>query len=189
MQAPSQLPSLPRLILHSILALPVLLPRVCHGQHEDASAAKQGTCGHALVLAGWGWSLREAGSGAGSVDLISVAQAYHWLDHAHFAHSARQVLRAGGVVAAWCYGLPRHGPLLPAPLLPSPCCTPPTAPPLGLVSLLEMVSPLQIVPSPAGVLRRGAALSLALAPPEPIADGPHLLPLLVRAGSQRSSMR
>lgn len=42
---------------------------------------------------------------AGSVDLITVAQALHWLDLQRFYAEARRVLRPGGVLAAWCYGL------------------------------------------------------------------------------------
>ena len=47
---------------------------------------------------------------ANSVDLITVAQAYHWLDHARFAAAADRVLRAGGLLAVWCYGLCRVSP-------------------------------------------------------------------------------
>ena len=41
----------------------------------------------------------------GSVDLITVAQALHWFDFDAFFAEARRVLRPGGVLAAWCYGL------------------------------------------------------------------------------------
>jgi SAM-dependent methyltransferase len=42
-----------------------------------------------------------------SVDLVTVAQALHWLDpHAFYAEAAR-VLIPGGVLAAWSYGSPR----------------------------------------------------------------------------------
>jgi SAM-dependent methyltransferase len=41
----------------------------------------------------------------GSVDLIAVAQALHWFDLARFYAEARRVLKPGGVIAAWCYGL------------------------------------------------------------------------------------
>ena len=40
-----------------------------------------------------------------SVDLVVVAQALHWLDLDRFYAEARRVVRPGGVVAAWCYGL------------------------------------------------------------------------------------
>ena len=42
-----------------------------------------------------------------SVDMIVVAQALHWLDLDGFYAEARRVLVPGGVLAAWCYGLPR----------------------------------------------------------------------------------
>lgn len=38
-----------------------------------------------------------------SVDLVTVAQAYHWFDHARFIAEATRVLRRGGVVAIWAY--------------------------------------------------------------------------------------
>lgn len=41
----------------------------------------------------------------GSVDLITVAQAIHWFDFDKFYSEARRVLRKGGVIAAWAYGL------------------------------------------------------------------------------------
>ena len=40
-----------------------------------------------------------------SADLVTVAQAYHWFDAPRFCAEARRVLRPGGVVAVWSYGL------------------------------------------------------------------------------------
>jgi ubiquinone/menaquinone biosynthesis C-methylase UbiE len=42
-----------------------------------------------------------------SVDLVTAAQAFHWFDPMRFAAEATRVLRPGGVVAVWCYGLSR----------------------------------------------------------------------------------
>ncbi|MQM02483.1 hypothetical protein Taro_035248 [Colocasia esculenta] len=43
-----------------------------------------------------------------SVDLVTVAQAIHWFDLPSFYGVARHALRRpGGVLAAWCYTLPR----------------------------------------------------------------------------------
>lgn len=39
-----------------------------------------------------------------SADLVTVAQAYHWFNHARFCAEATRVLRPGGVIAIWCYG-------------------------------------------------------------------------------------
>ncbi|MEN6538150.1 MAG: class I SAM-dependent methyltransferase [Mizugakiibacter sp.] len=39
----------------------------------------------------------------GSVDLVNVAQALHWFDHARFYAEVQRVLKPGGVVAATAY--------------------------------------------------------------------------------------
>jgi SAM-dependent methyltransferase len=44
------------------------------------------------------------GADAGSADLVTASQAFHWFDHAKFFEEARRVLRPGGVLAVWCYG-------------------------------------------------------------------------------------
>ena len=38
-----------------------------------------------------------------SVDLVTVAQAYHWFDQERFCAEARRVLRPDGLVAVWSY--------------------------------------------------------------------------------------
>jgi SAM-dependent methyltransferase len=43
----------------------------------------------------------------GSVDLVTVAQALHWLNLDAFYANVRRVARPHGVIAAWCYTLPR----------------------------------------------------------------------------------
>lgn len=45
-----------------------------------------------------------------SVDLITVAQAFHWFRQDEFFAEAKRVLKPGGVVAFWCYGLARITP-------------------------------------------------------------------------------
>lgn len=40
-----------------------------------------------------------------SVDLITVAQALHWFDLNRFYAEARRVLKPGGVLAVWTYGI------------------------------------------------------------------------------------
>lgn len=40
---------------------------------------------------------------SGSVDLVTVAQALHWLDLSSFYEEVRRVARPGGVIAAWSY--------------------------------------------------------------------------------------
>ena len=66
----------------------------------DAHAARQ-TPDHDVVLAvepAEVCSLPDA-----SVDLVAVGQALHWFDRERFFAECERVLRAGGVLAAWCY--------------------------------------------------------------------------------------
>lgn len=45
----------------------------------------------------------ESGLPPASVDLVTIAQALHWLEHPAFWREVHRVLRPGGVVAAWGY--------------------------------------------------------------------------------------
>ncbi|MEO8432733.1 MAG: class I SAM-dependent methyltransferase [Acidobacteriota bacterium] len=49
----------------------------------------------------------DSGLPAGSVDLVTVAQALHWFDRLRFWEEARRVLRPRGVIAVWAYDLLR----------------------------------------------------------------------------------
>jgi SAM-dependent methyltransferase len=46
-----------------------------------------------------------SGLPSSAVDLVTVAQAVHWLDRDAFYREARRVLVPGGVIAVWCYAL------------------------------------------------------------------------------------
>ena len=50
---------------------------------------------------------QRSGLQGGSVDLVAVAQALHWFADESFYAEVRRVLRPGGVLAAWGYGLTR----------------------------------------------------------------------------------
>lgn len=47
----------------------------------------------------------DSGLVSGSIDLVTVAQALHWFDLARFYAEVKRVLKPGGVVAAWSYGV------------------------------------------------------------------------------------
>jgi SAM-dependent methyltransferase len=48
-------------------------------------------------------SAEDCQLGDHSANLVTVAQAYHWFDHARFCQEARRVLASDGVVALWSY--------------------------------------------------------------------------------------
>lgn len=48
----------------------------------------------------------ESGIADQSVDLVTVAQAIHWFDHASFYREVKRVLKPDGAIAIWCYGDP-----------------------------------------------------------------------------------
>ena len=50
---------------------------------------------------------QESGLADASVDLVTVAQALHWIDLPKFYEEVGRVLVADGVLAVWCYGLQR----------------------------------------------------------------------------------
>ncbi len=52
----------------------------------------------------------EAPLGERAVDLVTIAQALHWLDTRRFFGEAARVLRPGGLFAAWGYGNPTVSP-------------------------------------------------------------------------------
>lgn len=49
----------------------------------------------------------ESGLPDASVDLVTVAQALHWFDLPRFYAEVHRVLRPGGVLAVWAYGINR----------------------------------------------------------------------------------
>ena len=53
---------------------------------------------------------RASGLSGGSAALVTVAQAYHWFDHAAFGTEVQRVLQPAGVLAVWCYQLLRITP-------------------------------------------------------------------------------
>ena len=49
---------------------------------------------------------------SGCADLVAVAQAAHWLDFDRFYKETQRVLRPGGVLALWTYGLFKTDPVI-----------------------------------------------------------------------------
>lgn len=75
----------------------------------DASAAQ---LAHAARHAGVDYCVARAEDSAlatGSVGLVTVAQALHWLDLTAFYAEVRRVLAPGGALAVWSYGDPVLG--------------------------------------------------------------------------------
>lgn len=57
---------------------------------------------------------RDSGLEDGAADLVTAAQALHWFDLDAFWAEARRVLRPRGLIAVWCYSLPRVDPRIDA---------------------------------------------------------------------------
>ena len=55
-------------------------------------------------------SAESSGLPDASVDLVAVAQAFHWFDFDRFFAEVRRVLAPGGAVALWSYNLARVSP-------------------------------------------------------------------------------
>jgi len=93
------------------IALAAHFTRV-HASDPSAAQIAQATahpCVHYAVEPAEASTLR-----AGSVDLVSVAQAFHWFDHPRFFAEVRRVARPGAVVAAYGYERCRVSPAVDA---------------------------------------------------------------------------
>ena len=73
--------------------------------HAFDASAEQISNGHAPANVVFGVSAAESTPlSSGEVDLVTVAQALHWLDHPRFFAEVKRILRPGGVLVAWGYG-------------------------------------------------------------------------------------
>jgi SAM-dependent methyltransferase len=81
-----------------------------HFDHVVATDASAAQLGHAARHPRVEYRVAAAdasGLAAGSVDLVTVAQALHWFDIEGFFAETRRVLVPGGVLGVWCYGDPK----------------------------------------------------------------------------------
>jgi SAM-dependent methyltransferase len=86
-----------------------LAERFAHVTATDASAAQLAQAPrHPGVTYRVGLA-QESGLPDASVDLVTVAQALHWLDLSGFYQEVGRVLVADGILAVWCYGLQQLG--------------------------------------------------------------------------------
>lgn len=82
-----------------------LAPLFRHVIATDASAAQLEKAEPAANIEYRVAPAEQSGLEDSSVDLITVAQALHWFDGERFYAEAERVLKPGGVLAVWCYGL------------------------------------------------------------------------------------
>ena len=54
----------------------------------------------------------DSGLDPHSIDLLTVAQAFHWFDFEKFHREAKRILKPGGIVAVWTYTLARTEPAI-----------------------------------------------------------------------------
>jgi SAM-dependent methyltransferase len=84
-----------------------------HFPEVIATDSSEAQLRHAAPAAGVTYAATAAESAAlraGSVDLVTVAQALHWFDLSRFYTEVDRVLSEGGVIAVWTYGLLSIGP-------------------------------------------------------------------------------
>ena len=82
-----------------------LIPHFAHVFATDISRSQLASAPGAMNLSRLVCSGERSALPAASVDLITVAQALHWLDLELFYAEVRRVLRPDGVLAAWSYDL------------------------------------------------------------------------------------
>jgi SAM-dependent methyltransferase len=58
----------------------------------------------------WVEKAEHSSLASNSADLLTIANALHWFDFDVFYEEARRVLKPGGVIAAWAYGVPTISP-------------------------------------------------------------------------------
>lgn len=73
----------------------------------EPSAAQRASAARADNVEYREGSAEMTGAGDASADLMTVAQAFHWFRPEPFYAEVRRVVRPGGCLALWCYGLPR----------------------------------------------------------------------------------
>jgi ubiquinone/menaquinone biosynthesis C-methylase UbiE len=85
------------------------IPLAAHFSRVVATDASESQVEHAPRHPGVEYRVATAeasGLPTGSVDLVTVAQALHWLDRDRFYAEVRRVLAPGGALAVWSYGDP-----------------------------------------------------------------------------------
>lgn len=83
-----------------------------HFAHVEATDASADQLRHAMPHPGIRYSRAQAdasGLDAASANVVSVAQALHWLPHERFYAEVKRVLAPGGAFVAWGYHLPGIG--------------------------------------------------------------------------------
>lgn len=71
----------------------------------DPSAIQIARAGHAPNVEYRVAAAEASGLDAGSIDLVTIAQAIHWFDLERFHAEVRRVLKPGGAIAVWTYTL------------------------------------------------------------------------------------
>lgn len=80
-----------------------LAPLFDHVEATDASSAQVAQATPHPKVSYRVEPAEASGLSEGSVDLVTIAQALHWLDLDRFYAEVARVLRPGGLLAAWCY--------------------------------------------------------------------------------------
>jgi SAM-dependent methyltransferase len=93
------------------VALSAHFERVIGVEPSDGQRANATPAARVEYRAG---TAEATGLDAASADLLTVAQAFHWFRQGPFFAEVRRVVRPGGCLAFWCYGLTTISPAIDA---------------------------------------------------------------------------
>ena len=85
---------------------------------SDASSAQVKAAGRGARVQYFAGTAEASALRPGRVDLVTMAQAFHWVDQPRFYAEVSRILAPGGALAVWCYATLIAGPAIDALVTP-----------------------------------------------------------------------